>query len=295
MDRPSTTRLKLMTSSRLGNASKNSLTVVEPSTKVLKFGIREIWDARELWGFLSWRDIKIRYKQTVLGAAWALIQPLTMMLIVGLLLQRVAGGLVGDAPLMLYLLTGLVPWTFLSQAVSASSASLVGSANLISKIYFPRILLPLSSASGYLLDFLIGSVALAGMMVYEEVPFRPSILLFPLFVLFIFLISVSVGIFLSAVSVKYRDVRHAVPFLIQVWLFLSPVFYSPSHVMPKRLEPIYALNPMSGALQGLRWSLIGTPMPALSTLWISVGVMTVLLVGGLSYFRRVERTFADII
>jgi len=255
--------------------------------------LRELWDYRGLLYFLTWRDIKIRYKQTVLGFAWAIIQPFMMMVVFSLFF----GGLLKvpseGVPYPLFSYAALLPWTLFSQGIGRSSLSLVANVSMIQKVYFPRLIMPLSGILAPLVDFAIAFVILIGMMFYFGYPPTMRIIWLPAFVILAPMTALGVGLWLSAVNVRYRDVGHAVPFLIQIWLFASPVVYS-SSLLPARFQAIYGLNPMAGVIEGFRWALLGTDPPG-SLIAVSVIIVIVVLISGVFYFRRSEKTFADVI
>lgn len=256
---------------------------------------RELWAYRELLYFFVWRDVKVRYKQTVFGALWAIIQPFMLMVVFSLFLGRISGIGPAGVPYPLFAFAGLVPWTLFSQSLIGASDSLVGAANLIQKVYFPRMLLPAAAIGSYLLDFVIAMAVLGLLMVYFGVtPTLTVLWVVPLTALAL-TTSMAVGIWLSAANVRYRDVRYAVPFLAQLWLFASPVAYS-VEIVPPEWRGVYQLNPMSGVVEGFRWALLGQGTPPPVNAVILSGVVTaIVLVLGLAYFRRVERTFADVI
>jgi lipopolysaccharide transport system permease protein len=267
---------------------------LRPSKGWLSIDFKELWRYRELIFFLTWRDIKVRYKQAVLGIAWAILQPLLTMLIFtvifGILLKTPSQNI----PYPLFSLTALLPWTLFATALQRSSVSLVGNANLITKIYFPRLAIPLSSVIAALVDFLVSFVVLLGVMIYYHYWPGWNIFWLPLLVLLALLTALSVGLWLSALNVQYRDIQHMVPFIIQVWLYASPIVY-PIETIPEGIwRWLYGLNPMVGVIQGFRWALVGGDPPD-ATMLISVGMVLVLLVSGLFYFRRMEKTFADIV
>ncbi|MEW5991782.1 MAG: ABC transporter permease [Chloroflexota bacterium] len=261
----------------------------------LSLDLPELWSYRELGYFLVWRDIKVRYKQTVFGAAWAVIQPFLLMVVFSLFLGRISGIAPEGVPYPLFAFAGLVPWTLFSQSLVGSSNSLVAASNLIQKVYFPRLLLPIAAIGACVLDFGIAMVVLVLMMVYFGVSPSPAILwLVPLTALAI-VAALAVGVLLSALNVQYRDIRYAVPFLIQLWLFASPVAYS-ADLVPPEWRTIYELNPMAGVLEGFRWALLGQgEPPPLGVIGVAAAATVVVFVLGLAYFRRVERTFADVI
>ena len=256
---------------------------------------KEIWAYRELLYFLVLRDIKVRYRQTILGALWAVIQPLAMTAAFWLVFKEVAGVKPpGNVPYQLFAYTALVPWTLFSQSLAAASASVVGGSSLISKVYFPRIIVPLASAASFLLDFVIGMAILAVIMVYYGIAPGPTILLLPVFSAMAFLCSFAVGLWLSALNVKYRDIRYAVPFVLQLLLFASPLGYSAAEIHGlKRIA--YVINPVTGIAEGFRWVVLGLPQPPLVMLIVPTFGAAALLLTGLLYFRHTERTFADIV
>lgn len=267
-------------------------TVIEPSGK-MALRPREMWDYRELLFFLTWRDIKVRYKQTALGAAWAVLQPLATMAVFSIFFGRLAKIPSDGFPYPIWAYAGLLPWQLFSYALTESANSLVGSQALITKVYFPRLVIPISAALAGLVDFAIAFCLLLVFFMYYGIVPTWAIVTLPLFLLLAIATALGVGLWLSALNVNYRDVRYTIPFLTQFWLFITPIAY-PSSLIPERWRALYGLNPMAGVVEGFRWALLGTappgPMLAVSTL-----VVVCLLVGGLFYFRRMERTFADIV
>ena len=267
---------------------------IEPPTRWPSIDLHELWQYRELLYFLTWRDIKVRYKQTVLGAAWAVIQPLFIMAVFSLFFGRLAGVPSDGLPYPVFAFCALLPWQLFAHALTESSNSLVGSQNLITKVYFPRLVVPISAVLGGLVDFAIAFVILLGMMfLYGIVP-GWQILALPGLVLLTVMTALGVGLWLSALNVQYRDVRYTINFLVQFWLFATPVAY-PSSIVPVKWRALYGLNPMVGVVDGFRWALTGRPESPGMLLFVSVIVVSVLLVGGLYYFRRLEQQFADII
>ena len=257
--------------------------------------LRELWSYRELLYLLIWRDVKVRYKQTAFGAGWAIIQPLMTMVVFTI----VFGGFAKiDAPAGLpypiFSFAALLPWNYFSQAISRSSASLVSSSNLVSKVYFPRLIIPIAAAVAPAVDFAVASVVLFAMMGWYGIAPSWGALMLPVFLAFAFLAALSVGLWLTALNVKYRDVGHTIPFLVHIWMYASPVAY-PIDMVPEQWRTLYSLNPMVGVIEGFRWGLLGRSAPDFASMGISLGVVIVLLIGGLAYFRRTERTFADII
>jgi lipopolysaccharide transport system permease protein len=280
---------------RHATAERPAIIRIRPHHAWVSLDWRELWSYRELGYFLVWRDIKVRYKQTVFGALWAIIQPFMMMVVFSLFLGRMSGIAPAGVPYPLFAFAGLVPWTLFSMSVVGSSNSLVGSANLVQKVYFPRLLLPISAIGSTLLDFVIAMLVLGLMMLYFGVlPSLAALWLIPLTALAL-AAALAIGIWLSALNVRYRDIRYVVPFLVQLGLFASPVAYS-SDLVPVEWRALYELNPMAGVLEGFRWALLGqgTP-PPIGSLAVSAVATVIILVLGLAYFRRVERTFADVI
>jgi len=271
--------------------------VIEPNRSRLAFDLRDLWRYRELFYFLTWRDIKVRYKQTALGAAWAIIQPLFTMLLFTLLFGRLAGLPSDNIPYPLFAFAGLLPWTFFSNAISNSGNSLVGSSHLITKVYFPRVIIPAASVLAGLVDFCFAFAVMAILMVIYRVVPGPSFLLLPFLVALTTLLAFGVGMWLSALNVRFRDIRYVIPFLIQFWMFATPIIY-PASMMPERYRPLLALNPMTGIIEGYRVALLGGVNGA-PVNWGSLGASAVITVVILVYaswdFRRMEKSFADIV
>ena len=271
----------------------NPLVVIEPSRSWASLNLRDLWAYRELLYFLTWRDVKVRYKQTMLGAAWAILQPLFAMLIFTLLFGRLAGIKSDDIPYPIFAFSALLLWTFFSNAIINSSNSLVGSANLITKVYFPRMIIPAAAVSAGLVDLLIGFPLLIVLALYYGVNLSWTILILPLLILLTTLLAIGVGLWLSALNVKYRDVRFALPFLVQLWMFASPIIY-PSSMLPEKWRWVLWLNPLTGIIENFRASLFGRQFN-----WWALGIsflMTfVLLLYSIYAFRRMESSFADIV
>ncbi len=270
------------------------VTYLRPSKGWLSVDFKELWRYRELIFFLTWRDIKVRYKQAVLGIAWAILQPLLTMLIFTVVFGILLDTPSQDLPYPLFSLSALLPWQLFASALQRSSVSLVGNANLITKVYFPRLAIPIASVFAALVDFGVSFLVLLGAMAYYR--FWPGwniLWLLPIVVL-VLLTALSVGLWLSALNVQYRDIQHMVPFIIQVWMYASPIVY-PIEIIPEGIwRVLYGLNPMVGVIQGFRWALLDGEPPDM-TMLISVVVVLLLLVTGLYYFRRMEKTFADIV
>jgi lipopolysaccharide transport system permease protein len=269
------------------------ITVIEPSSGWRALDLRELWRFRELVYFLALRDVKVRYKQTALGVAWVLLQPLLAMGIFSIVFGS-RGLTTGGVPYSLFVVSGLVPWFYFSNATSGASGSIVSNTQLISKVYFPRLAIPLAAIAANLVDLSIGLLLELVLLVVFGVPLGLQLLAIPVLVALIILTALGVSVWLSALDVQYRDVRYAVPFFMQVWLFASPVIYSAADV-PERWRPVLALNPMTGVIEGFRWALLGVGDPPLAALGGSVATVVVLVSSGLLYFRRMERTFADVI
>lgn len=276
------------------NESTAPLTIIEPKKGWVPIDFLEIWKHRELLYFLTKRDIKVRYRQTVLGGLWAIIQPFFTMVVFTLFFGRLAKMPSDGMPYPIFVYAALLPWTYFANAVSASGNSLVGSAHLITKVYFPRLIVPMSAALGGLLDFFVALLLLGVLMVYYKIIVGISILLFPLLVGLTFLCAVGVGLWLSALNVKFRDIRYVIPFLIQIWMFLSPVIYPVSMAKGKYIW-LLLFNPMTGIIEAFRASLLGHQPIDWSMLGLSTLIILVILVGGLYYFRRMEREFADVV
>jgi lipopolysaccharide transport system permease protein len=265
--------------------------IIEPSHGWVSLQLSQVWEFRELLYFLVWRDIKIRYKQTVLGAAWAILQPVFTMVVFSVFFGRLARMPSDGLPYPIFSFAALVPWCFFSNGLVAAANSLVGNANLIQKIYFPRLIIPISAVLSGAVDFMLALVVLLGMMVYYHIWPSIHIVLLPLFSLLAFIASLGVGLWLSAMNVQFRDVRHTVSFLVQAWLFATPIAY-PSSLLPEPWRSLYGLNPMAGVIEGFRWVLLGTPAPG-PIIWVSTVASLVVLISGAFYFRRMERIFAD--
>jgi lipopolysaccharide transport system permease protein len=269
--------------------------VIEPERGWVGLRLRELWEYRELLYFLTWREVKVRYKQTAIGAAWAVIQPLFTMLVFALFFGRLAKIPSDGVPYPVFALAGLVPWTFFANGLAQSSNSLVGNANLVSKVYFPRLSVPIASILSGLVDFALAFLLLVGLMVIEKVHLTAHLMWLPAFLLLSISTSLGAGLWLSALNVEYRDVRYAVPFLVQFWMFATPVAYPSSLVKTEPWRSLYGLNPMVGVVEGFRWSLLGTGGTPGMMLALSVLVSVLLLAAGAFYFRRMERNFADVI
>jgi lipopolysaccharide transport system permease protein len=282
------------TDMRVASQVREPTVMIQPRKVFLHLDLQAVWQSRELLYFLIWRDVKIRYKQTMLGAAWVIIQPLMTMVIFTVIFGQLARIPSDGLPYSIFTYTALLPWQYFSQAISRSSDSLVASAHLITKIYFPRLIIPISAVLAPLVDFVIAFVVLLGMMAWFGIPPYWNALFLPLFLLLALITALAVSLFLSALNVKYRDVRYTVPFLIQLWMYASPVVY-PVSIIPAQWRLLYSLNPLVGVIEGFRWALLGKGNPDFSIMLVSGTVVVALLLGGIIYFKKMERTFADVI
>jgi len=264
---------------------------IRPATGWSALDLRAVWEYRELVYFMVWRDVKVRYKQTVLGVGWAVLQPLASMLIFTVIFGRLAQLPSDGAPYAVFTLAALLPWQLFSSAFNGAANSVAGNAGVISKVYFPRLVVPIAAVVATLVDFAVSVVLLAAVMIWYGVAFRAELVFLPLFAAFALLAALAAGLWSAALNVKYRDVRYVMPYLLQLWLFASPVAYSLS-LVPERYRALYALNPLVGVIQGFRWALFGGVDPW-SLMLGSVIVTVLLLIGGLFYFRRTEQAFSD--
>jgi lipopolysaccharide transport system permease protein len=280
----------------LEETKDNSLpfTVYGPTHGWLSLNLGELWHYRELLYFLTWRDIKIRYKQTALGVAWAILQPLITMVIFSVIFGQLAKLPSDGIPYPIFSYAALLPWQLFAGALQRAGVSLVGNSNLITKVYFPRLVIPISAVAAGLVDFVISFVVLLGLMFYYRIVPTWAILTIPLFVLLALVTALAVSLWLSALNVQYRDVQYMIPFLIQAWMYASPVAYSAGLIPTGIWRIIYGLNPLAGVIQGFRWALLGGSPPD-ELMVLSVVIVLVLLVSGLFYFRRMEKTFADVV
>jgi homopolymeric O-antigen transport system permease protein len=283
-----------MIASKTIPAAKIPVIRIEPVTGWLALKLHDLWDYRELLYFFVWRDVKVRYKQTAIGAVWAVLQPLMTMIVFTLVFDRFVNVPSDGLPYPLFSYAALLPWTYFARALNQSILSVTSDANLITKVYFPRLLLPISATLSGLVDFGISFVFLLGMMVWYGIVPNWGVLALPFFLIMSLLTALSVSLWLSVLNVRYRDVQQTIPFLIQIWLFASPVAY-PVSVVPEKWRLLYSLNPMTGVIEGFRWALLGNPMPDIVPIAISVAVVIALLFGGIMFFRRMEETFADVV
>jgi lipopolysaccharide transport system permease protein len=267
---------------------------IRPSEGWVSLKLDELWQYRELLYFLVWRDIKVRYKQTTLGAAWAIIQPVFTMIVFSLFFGKLGKMPSDGIPYPIFSFTALVPWTFFSTGLSQASNSLVGSSSLITKVYFPRLIIPVATVLAGVVDFALAFLILLGMMFYYGIHPGINIVWLPLFLLLSFVTALGVGLWLSALNVQYRDVRYIVPFITQLWLFGTPIAY-PSSLLPQPWRTLYGLNPMAGVVEGFRWALLHTSYAPSPIIAASSLAALIILVGGAFYFRRTEKNFADLV
>jgi lipopolysaccharide transport system permease protein len=270
------------------------LVVIEPGQSLLRAELPALWEFRELLYFMVWREVKTRYKQTALGVGWAVLQPLLTTAIFTVVFAYFARMPSEGIPYPLFALCGLLPWSYFSQALGRSSVGLVTNANLISKVYFPRLILPIASAATPLVDFLLTLLVVLALMAWYHVVPTAAIFVLPLFMVMAFGAALSISLWLSALNVKYRDVSHLIPFLIQIWMYASPVVY-PTSIVPERWRLLYGINPMVTVVDGFRWSLVGAAPPDPTLALVSIAATLVTMASGLVYFKSTERTFADVI
>lgn len=267
---------------------------VEPTTGWISLKLKEVWDYRELLYFLIWRDIKVRYKQTVLGAAWAIIQPFFTMIVFTVVFGKIAKIPSDGIPYPIFCYAALVPWTLFASGLGRASTSMVGSSNLIKKVYFPRLCIPIASILAGLVDFILSFMMLIGMMFYFGIVPSMNVIWLPLLLLLALTISLGVSLWFSAMNVRFRDIGYIVPFITQIWLFSTPIVY-PSSLLSEPWKTLYGINPMSGVVEGFRWALLSTDTAPQPIIIVSSLVAFSILIGGLMYFRRMEKTFADIV
>jgi lipopolysaccharide transport system permease protein len=271
--------------------SRTQVTVIEPSKGWIPVDLHELWEFRDLLYFFTWRDVKVRYKQTFLGFAWAIIQPLLAMVVFTLFFGNLAKIPSDGIPYPIFAYTALLPWTLFSESIIRSTNSTVANANIIKKVYFPRIALPVSSVLSPLIDFGIAFVILIIMMIYYGIVPSANIFFLLAFILLAVITSLGIGLWLSALNAMYRDFQYVVPFVVQIWMFASPVVY-PASMVPPAYQIFYGLNPMTGVIEGFRWVLLGTNPPG-AIIAVSAAISVVILVTGMFFFRRMQTTFAD--
>jgi lipopolysaccharide transport system permease protein len=287
-----------MAISSVSNPAKSKhdpqVVLIKPSKSWVSLNLRSLWEYRELLYFLTWRDIKVRYKQTILGAAWAILQPFLTMLIFSVFFGRLVKVPSDGIPYPLFAFAALVPWTFFANGLNQSSNSLIASANLLKKVYFPRLAIPVATVLAGVVDFVLAFVVLLLLMAYYHVAPTINIVWTPLLLALAFVTSLGVGLWMSALNVKYRDVRYVVPFLVQIWLFSTPVAY-PSSLLHEPWRTIYGLNPMVGVVEGFRWALLGAKTAPGLMVFASAAASLLILVTGAFYFRHMEKIFADVV
>jgi lipopolysaccharide transport system permease protein len=279
---------------RFFRTAANSVVTLRPSRGWVSLNLSELWEYRELFLFLTWREVSVRYKQTVLGVAWAIIQPVMSMVVFTVFFGGLAKMPSDGVPYPIFTFAALVPWMFFSNGLTQSANSLVGNANLIRKVYFPRLVAPVATVLSGLVDFILAFIVLLGMMVYYGLFPTINIAWLPVLVLLALITSLGIGLWFSALNVEYRDVRHAVPFLTQLWLFATPIAY-PSSLLLEPWRTLYGINPMVGVVEGFRWALLGTDTAGGPMIAVSTVIAVVIFVGGAFYFRRMEKTFADVV
>lgn len=267
---------------------------IEPTKGWVSLNLRELWEYRELLYFLIWRDIKVRYKQTMLGASWAIIQPFFTMIVFSIFFGKLAQMPSDGVPYPVFSFTALVPWAFFANGLNQGSNSLVGSSNLITKVYFPRLAMPIASVMGGGIDFVLAFTMLIGMILYYGMVPTANVIWLPFFLVLAFITSLGASLWLSAMYVQFRDVRHIIPFLIQIWMFATPIVY-PSSLLSEPWRTLYGINPMAGVVEGFRWALLGVGQAPGPMILVSSLTAVALLLSGALYFRRMEKTFSDVV
>jgi lipopolysaccharide transport system permease protein len=270
------------------------VTLIRPSRGWRDLDLRELWESRELLFFLIWRDVKVRYKQTALGAAWAIVNPVLTMIVFSIFFGGLAGIPSDGVPYPIFSLAALVPWTFFASGLTLAANSMVGDQSLITKIYFPRLTIPMAAVLSNLVDVALSFLVLLGLMRFYRISLVVQLMWLPLFVFFALVATLGVGLWLAALNVRYRDIRYITPYLVQVWLFVTPVVY-PSSLLAEPWRTVYMINPLAGVVEGFRWTLLGTSAPPALAMMVSALCAVVIAASGALYFRRVEKSFADII
>ena len=276
------------------NTPAEPIVVIQPRRHLLALDLKAIWEYRELLYFLVWRDLKVHYRQTVIGAGWVILQPLMTMVIFTIIFSRFAQIPSDGLPYPVFVYSALLPWNLFANSLNRGTGSVVGNAQLVSKIYFPRLILPISGVLSPVVDFAVSFVILIGMMIWFGIVPTWGVLTLPLLILLAVLTALAVGLWLSALNVRYRDIGHTIPFLIQIWMFASPVAY-PISLVPEKWRLLYSLNPMAGVIEGFRWALLGNQSPDFGVIAVSTVAVLLLMLPGIVYFRYTERTFADVI
>jgi lipopolysaccharide transport system permease protein len=274
--------------------TRTASVILRPRKGLFSLDLKAVWQYRELLYFLVWRDVKVRYKQAAIGIGWAILQPLLTMVLFTVVFGNFARIPSDGLPYPVFAYTALLPWTYFAQALSRSGISLVSNANLITKVYFPRLMIPLAAAVAPLVDFLFSFGVLLGLMGWFGITPTWRVLALPLYVLFAIMTALTMALWLAPLNVKYRDVGHTIPFLIQFWMYASPVVY-PVSLVPEQWRLLYSLNPMVGVIEGFRWALLGKDSPDVMMMAVSAAMVAILLSGGMVHFTRMERTFADVV
>ena len=287
-------RVPVMEAPPAGDELAPPAVVIKPSRGWISLGLRDLWIYRELFYFLVWRDVKVRYKQTVIGVLWVVIQPVLMIVVFTLIFGQAAGLSSEGYPYPVFLYSALLPWTLFATALTQSSMSIVANQQLVKKVYFPRLVIPIAATLASVVDFVVGSLVLVGLMAYYHMVPTPWIVITPLLIVLALATAIAVGLWLAALNARYRDVQYAVSFLIQIWFFLTPIVYS-TQILPGRFAVLYALNPMVGVVEGFRWALLGSAPHIGALMIVAVVMVAVLLFTGLEYFRRTERIFVDLV
>lgn len=281
-------------SATAASATTTRVTMIRPSSGLFDLDLGAVWRYRELLYFLVWREVKIRYKQAALGVAWAVVQPLFTVLIFTTIFGIFARFPSDGLPYPVFALAAVLPWTYFAEALRRGATGLVADADLVRKIYFPRLIIPIAGVTSPLVDFLFGMLILVGVMFWYGIAPAWTILLLPFWLFITLTLALAIGLWLGPVNVRYRDVMHTLPFVTQVWMFATPIVY-PLSMIPPKWQALYSINPMVGIIEGFRWSLLGTGQPHMLSIGISLSVITIALIGGSVYFRRAERSFADVI
>jgi len=277
-----------------GSRTAEVLMKIEPKEGLFSLDLADVWEFRELLYFLVWRDVSVRYKQTIIGVAWAILQPVLTMLIFTVVFGHFAAMPSDGVPYSIFTFAALLPWNCFSQAISRSGASLVSDSNLVKKVYFPRLIIPLAGVASPLVDLFVSFLVLLAMMAWFRLPLRSSMLALPLLLLVGLLASLAAGLWLAPLNAKYRDIGHAIPFLTQFLMFASPVAY-PLSIIPKKWRLIYGLNPLVGVIEGFRWALLGKAAPDFTVIALSVVIVLVMLLSGIVFFKWMERSFSDVL
>jgi lipopolysaccharide transport system permease protein len=277
----------------MSNITESTI-VIEPKKGLFQLDLKRVWQYRELLYFLVWRDLKVRYKQTVIGIGWAVLQPFVTMVIFTVIFGNLVKVPSDGLPYPIFAYSALLPWNYFASALQRCVVSVVGDAALVSKVYFPRLILPLAGTISGFADFFVSFLLLIGMMTFYGLGISWTVLTLPFFLLLALSTALAVGLWLSALNVRYRDVGHTIPFLMQVWMYASPIVY-PVSVIPEKYRFLYSLNPMAGVIEGFRWALLGKQSPDFAVMAISVAVVLLLISGGVVFFRNMEKTFADVV